>query len=441
MRLALLLLVGCGRVAFDPQSDGGSATSDSTVIPSGAWGDYAATLPVPECAGAELLVTDTTDSLDGGSAIADPAAAGPTLSFVEAITIANNRAGYDTVRFDATVFPVDTPATIVIGAAATTPGDITNTCVDGRRRGVIVDWEQCATVACPPGLYDRSTLIGLTYIHTQFEMVVNDSQVAGVRFGTDGIQNLARGRPWAIEVVGTSGTALVGPGNVVTGMVYAFRVFGGDTFTQINDNFIGFDPLTRQVIPTTYGFDLRAQGTAQAVDIRNNVIAVATQVSDAVSPVGYTTLFVNNRFGIDDTGTTLPGTFAGVRMMNSTWQLAFNEFANVGIAMLVDVANVRALGNTVRSSTAVLEYTTAPPIAPPAVTSATTGVISGTCIAGTTVDVFADPGVLAELSFGNTPCGGGAFSLSGTFPAGLNALATQSTMTSTSELSAPLLIQ
>ena len=93
-----------------------------------------------------LLVTTTDDELDGGAAITTVAQAGGAadLSLREAIVIANNRYGPDTIRFDSAVFPAASERTIAVGAGMTIPEplpEITDgdTTIDGSGSLVAID--------------------------------------------------------------------------------------------------------------------------------------------------------------------------------------------------------------------------------------------------------------------------------------------------------------
>ncbi|MHB8875038.1 MAG: hypothetical protein ACYC8T_15240, partial [Myxococcaceae bacterium] len=103
-RIALLTLAlcttGCARsVELFPAEPGGEPDGGAEAPP---WGRHVAALGLPDCpAAAPVMVVNTLDTgLSGGRRIDDPALAGPVLSFPQAMWIAANRPGPDTVRFD-----------------------------------------------------------------------------------------------------------------------------------------------------------------------------------------------------------------------------------------------------------------------------------------------------------------------------------------------------
>ena len=89
-------------------SGGCSVTSDllwradagpEEVLP---WGRFAAALPVPPCPWPETVVVDTTDEGEDAP-ITDVAQAGPTVSLVEALRLAEARDAGTTIRFSEAV--------------------------------------------------------------------------------------------------------------------------------------------------------------------------------------------------------------------------------------------------------------------------------------------------------------------------------------------------
>jgi len=101
--------------------------------------------PQPDASGAPLVVTTFQDELDGADTMDNVNQAGGAadLSLREAILIANNRVGPDSISFDPTVFPTAAPVTIDVDIAGglgplpeiTGPG----TAIDGYGAGVVLE--------------------------------------------------------------------------------------------------------------------------------------------------------------------------------------------------------------------------------------------------------------------------------------------------------------
>ncbi len=102
--------------------------------------------PSDDVVGISLVVTTANDEIDGADTMVDVSEAGGLndLSLREAIRIANNRAGPDTITFSASVFPADTPTTIeidpnLIGLFRLPKITGSGTVLDGTGSDVIVD--------------------------------------------------------------------------------------------------------------------------------------------------------------------------------------------------------------------------------------------------------------------------------------------------------------
>ncbi len=107
MRLALMFVVAaCGRVDFDPAD--------------------------------AFFVTTTMDRLAGPASMTSvDEVTEPGLSLREALTIAGNRDGAQTILFDSKVFPASAPATIMLDSTLEVAGEGTR--IDARNRGVALE--------------------------------------------------------------------------------------------------------------------------------------------------------------------------------------------------------------------------------------------------------------------------------------------------------------
>ncbi|MBW2736909.1 MAG: hypothetical protein JRH20_31385, partial [Deltaproteobacteria bacterium] len=105
------------------QLEGGGEAPIADSSPSfSSWAAYAASLDVPACVGALALEVNTTSvELDGGTALSDPANAGPTLSLMEAVQIAANRTERVAIVFSEAVFPPQSPSTISMDTSCSLP--------------------------------------------------------------------------------------------------------------------------------------------------------------------------------------------------------------------------------------------------------------------------------------------------------------------------------
>lgn len=180
---------GCTDSAQCPD-DATCDPATAACVPQQPWGAFAAALDVPACPPGPVLVVDTTsDELDGPTTLADPLEAGPTLSLVEALWIADNRPGPDTITFDAAVFPVEAPATILFSGQRVVPSPSLEVCLDGRGRGVVLDWAPAAQPQPEdryspspylPTLGTGSLWVGLTLLRVPSQLFVFDTaQLAG----------------------------------------------------------------------------------------------------------------------------------------------------------------------------------------------------------------------------------------------------------------------
>jgi parallel beta-helix repeat protein len=101
--------------------------------------------PSDDVVGAPLVVTTSIDDLDGPQSMTDVSQAGGAadLSLREAILIANNHGGADTITFDPSIFPPDAPVAIDVdingglGALSVVSG--AGTTIDATGAGVVLE--------------------------------------------------------------------------------------------------------------------------------------------------------------------------------------------------------------------------------------------------------------------------------------------------------------
>lgn len=402
--MALLLMVGACRdgklvVELDrcwPSTRCSQPPPDAGPGPL-EWGVYAATLPVPACPDAPTLVVSTIeDQLDTGSTISDPAAAGAELSLAEALWIAFNRSGPDTILFDAEIFKVDAPATIFMPQRRPLPQDLIETCIDARARGVIVDWGQPdeSTMVRADAIWGvgaGSLEVGLVFLHPPYGQTVQ-GQMAGCRFATDGLV-AARGSPFVITATGT-----LGPGNVV---LQGAMINAG----VMRDNFVNYDPLTG----IQFGGDAMVQVVDGASLIQANVFS---GVFVSLFRSGQVT-FRHNWVGVTPSGISLRTAPGGVAISGyGTEPRATIGPANTitggatGVSSNID-GPVRITKNLIFGNEIGIWST----LAAPAITTIESGMVRGTCPRDGHIEVFGDRGNQGEFFLGETDCTNGAWSL------------------------------
>lgn len=417
-------------------ADGGAAA----VMP---WGTYAATLNVPACPAMNpLLRVDTAlDELDS-VAIDAPEQAGEHLSLREALWIAHNRLGPDTISFDETVFPVDPPTTILMTKLdGLLPNALPETCLDGRDRGVVIDWpDGTPQVMWPVG--PGSLQIGLTFLRMPGEQFVQAGWVAGCRFTTDGWQTVKPHRLYAVMTA--SHGARIGPENVFSNRA---PVIVAAVTATISDNWFGFDPLTRRRLGPSpiQTFHINAGGK-----IKYNHF---TQVifRSTFDPGTDTLFFEYNHIGVDQQGRLLrddsPESAApsiGVSGLTAPSLVGIgpsNVIRGQAIAILVDDARVTITQNNISGNDAGIKFVGSAPIAP-SISSATRTLVKGTCAAPGFVELYADEGNQGRIFVGLVQCeASGAWSFSENLARayGLNVTATQTDAAGrTSGFSAPV---
>ena len=354
-----------------------------------AWGSWAASLSVPSCIDGGLLIVNTLEGTLLDTTITAPP--GPTLSLPEALWVARNRPGPDTIAFSESVFPSSAPGTIRLGSGPQLPQDLTEVCIDARNRGVIVDW---AGLVNPNlnhiwGLTEGSVQIGLVLVNTPSPQYVIRSQVAGCRVGTDGLTASANG---FFALTGTG--AMIGPGNAIGGGAWF-------SDSEIFENDLNHDPLTHVTLPRAFivrcdppmvhirnnvaaGFDLSLFRTGE-VTMNGNSIGVDRQRR----PVG----------GTSSTGISISGyastayAFIGPNNVITGREYAVTVFSPT----VVQVAQNSIWGNTNGiASTAV---------SPPVIVSVDGGFVEGTCATPGLIELFSDRGNQGEIYMTSTTCG------------------------------------
>ncbi|MDP2272387.1 MAG: hypothetical protein Q8N23_28855 [Archangium sp.] len=230
------------------------------------WGEWVQTLSVPACATADALVVNTIEDEAVGGARpwetwSSAAEAGPTLSLREALWIAWNHPGPDTILFDAAVFPSQAPATVRLGALPM-PVNLDDFCLDARGRGVLIGWgpESVGDVNGMWRVGPNSLMVGVSFVTVPSRFRVFSGQLVGCRF----LDEAPGDAFFSIDLTG--GT--VGPGNVFAGPG-GIAVTTTVTRSAIVDNFFGVDPRTAEQLPLRRGVMLWG-GFAGEVYLRGN---------------------------------------------------------------------------------------------------------------------------------------------------------------------------
>jgi len=380
------------------------------------WGRWTQALAIAPCAvGAELVVNTTGQELEGGSTLADPANAGSTLSFVEAITIAVNRGGTNTILFDPAVFPIENPTPIQLDGTVSFPmSQAQGTCIDGRGRGVVIEWSGGGDMPLSVwGLGTGSRMIGLTLLGVPFEISVFDAEVAGCRIDTDGfaIRNAVNGRPWSLETTRSE----FGPGNVMAGST--LRAWSDSI---IHDSYFGVDPITRATFESSTGI----HAESSHVKLTGCEFAVGYVGVDA-NPGGFDPLFdflaSDNVFGpvtpghggvglriANHVGTLGPGNqFTGLEdglfiMADARMLVVENSFSvnSTGVRLFGPSALRRNTfhGNTTAAITSGLA------LIAPELTTVSNNHVAGTCSVDGTIELFLDDAGQAGEYLGEAPC-------------------------------------
>lgn len=366
----------CPHEGAEPTPDGGV---DGGTFVSMPWGTYAASLDVPACPpGAPLLVNTTEEGVDGD--FTDPAQTGPTLSFLQALRIATNRSGPDTITFDADVFPLRNPGVIRLSGDAKLTY-LQQTCIDGRDRGVIIEWATSNSCTdCIWGLTNDSLQVGLTLRSAPGPLSVRGgSQVAGCFLDGE--------FPSADVANGT-----VGPGNVLTGTLGCIVRFDDST---VKGNFFGYDPTTQTRMKPGLQAGLQLFGNAEVAE---NTFSSAVGLQFVAPFLPATTTIRKNIFE-NDVGTISSGIVV----------FGPDNVVRAGVGLTIsERARVRITRNSITGARQWLPYPLGAPVDPPTITSVSTDLVTGTCPVAGLVELFADPKDQGEQFLAESPCVQGA---------------------------------
>ncbi|MBW2735778.1 MAG: right-handed parallel beta-helix repeat-containing protein [Deltaproteobacteria bacterium] len=428
---------GCDLVPLVPRLVFDGSLYDSETDATAAarpWGVYAASLPVKACLGELSLEVDTTTiELDGGELLDDPAQAGSKLSFPEALTIAANRSERVAIHFDANVFAAETPATIAFTSRCSLP-DLENVCIDGRERGVIIDFGTLFS-SCTLRLRRDALVVGLELRHLSWQISVDEgAQIAGCRLNTDGRQHTLAKEP---ETLTATGDALIGPGNSFGGTYgVVFKELGMAT---IRGNTFGFDPATGALFFNQFG--VRIGGLFQlsgTLRIEENVFR-SHQGIYIQSGLGKesTVHIINNRFerGGDDTVPSWVGISAAASFGGEIVFGPDNEFSRLNTAISLNLAGSgpTITRNSMRECDEAIVLENAK-VTPPTITRATPTFAEGSCQGDGLVELFAASAQETITYAGNTTCEGGTWQYNGALREA-RATATLTTLEGTSMLS------
>lgn len=455
LRKLVPLLALCGLFACDkdlvplvprPIADGGPADAGGDapwLFPS--WGIFAASLAAPPCVGDLTLVVDTTTvELDGGATLDDPAQAGATLSLLEALTIAANRSERVAIFFDPQVFPANTPAIIAFDGGCDLP-DLENTCVDGRDRGVIIDfggdYSGGSRPTCTLNLRQDALVVGLELRKLTWQVsAYQGSQIAGCRFNSDGFEATPAGEP---ETLTPTGGALIGPGNSFGNTEGVRLKLTG--MATIRGNYFGVDPVTGAQIFNQFGVHVWSlSALSGALRIEGNVFqsSVGIDFRSALAE-GSTVHVVNNRFGRGKESAIFGWTGISGTISGGSTAVFGPDNVFEGLDRAIDIngqgAGVTITANSISDCGEAITIAD-PRVAPPTVTRATPTLAEGTCPVDGLVEIFVDEAAQAGTYIGNASCTAGSWTFSGALP-GPNVTATLTTAEGTSMLSDAVAVQ
>lgn len=380
-----------GHESVGPEGDAGV----TRVMP---WGTWAASLPVPDCPPGEVLTVDTVaDELEGGSTIDDRVQAGERLSLPEALWIAANRAGPDTILFDAEVFPVAMPATILLNGSHALPW-VGAVCIDGRNRGVVVRWSDSARASNSSlaltyiwGLQAGSLQVGLQLLNPPAGLrVESDAQVAGCRFHSESPNH--RPQESLVELLGGA----FEPGNVVSGQVYCLRGFG-----TVRESYFGYNPLTGEKASCLAA--VNHLWNSSRIE-RNVISATGTGVLGGNGSM----LFNNNLIGVGhgDILLDVPGSALDVQMVAASIGPGNHIRANlVGVGVHTAAAPVAITRNSIVAPEGIKYIFGTCPVAKPTIIAASPNQVSGSCPVPGLIEVFSGEAAgQAETFLGDVAC-------------------------------------
>lgn len=371
-----------------------------------SWGSFAATVPgIAPCATEPkqrvLLVNTTLDELDApdGTSLDDPAKAGPLLSLREAMWIATNRAGPDTILFDEQVFSADNPATIEMRGEGM-PADASDFCIDARGRGVVIGGAQ-NTQTPRWNLGAGSRILGATLLWPANGWNLGrGAQMAVCRVGTDGYMHLTQAEVALNE-------AELGPGNVFLGYAYV-RHFNSAT---IRGNDFGMDPLSGVLIPVKnpillWNASLLVEQNRFAVQGSAVRTVLPFPIADASSgtTLGSVT-FRNNRLNCDsDAGDLLSRTAFETSSVYMRLVLGPGNVIRGKGAVVVAPSGMHVTRNSISGDDAGTRAMPTTAVAAPVIRSIDGGLVEGTCARPGLIEVFADPSAEGETYLGTSSC-------------------------------------
>jgi len=430
--------MACGRsdwIVARGNADAPSHSDSDTQQTAQPWGSYAATLDVPACpnvSNSTLVVNTTAEDLDGGPTLSDPALAGATLSFLEAMQIAKNRAGGNTIYFDPAVFPVDRAATIWLSGEPPLASGQTDTCIDARNRGVILNWGK-ANISNTFSLGSGSLMVGLTLLYPGSGNYLMGGQVAGCRLATDGYSTFVGP---IVDVLHLANSTF-GPGNVVSGSGHWGLTVAGNNGI-VRENSFGYDPLTGIGLNNVEAFDAWPNTVGARFEFEDNVFAGSNTLIYNTYNVRGVVELRRNRFGTTWAGEPLPqlasgATPGGLRLEGNLDVTVGpgNSIRNVATAIAVadsDDLRVRITQNEITQNAQGIVAVGMSGIAtlglPPGMTWVNSAIAEGVCYAAGSIELFSDTGLQGESYLGTTPCDVGApWHLETTMPRGRNVTA------------------
>lgn len=426
------LSVGCARAGFE-YVDLDICGPDCATT----WGDFAATLDIPDCPASNpvLTVNTTTNELDGGESITDPSQAGALLSLREAVQIVGNRGIEHTIRFDATVFPATAPGRIIVDNTLGLMVDVP-VCLDARRRGVEISWNTEGFLWFGSG----SLVTGLTMLDSRANGIdiAAGMQIAGCRFE----------QPLGGKILVALAGSTIGPGNVFSGQSNGVdRPLYAGTPPEIRGNYFGYDPVSRTLLDLNWA--VVAFGPTV---ISNNVFGrtTGTLLASLSGSASVPLVIEHNYFGVDESGRSLGPGASGmyVQATHDPWEV---QVGPGNVIRGIDAAAVRVewepifgapqiTRNVITGNASGIEFSPWAPIAPPSLTAATASRVEGTCAVAGTVEVFTDAGDQGETFVGDIACDGATpWALDITTARGRNLTATLTdTSGATSAFSAPV---
>ncbi len=405
------------------------------VTPPKNWSEWVDRLGLPACPPAPVLVVTTTASqLDGGGGITDVTQAGPELSLHEALTIAANRAGPDTVTFDPEVFPSDSPRTILVAEELDFPSSLSHVCIDGRGAGVVVQWSQASTQKAW-SLLDGSAMYGLTLLDLPSELEVTSSQVAGCRIGTDGVDVFfGDSSPPYVIVVHTQ--ADIGPGNSFAGREdYSTAIAVLDSAqVAVRENYFGWDPVTRLDLALANAVELIGDATIVGNTVHVDVFGVTIRTNTVPNTVVITDNTVVCR---NPTQATV-----GIQVATALGKVGPNVIRDCALGIRADMSTAAAISAHTFIDDLVA-FVTDVVVPPPVIVSATDANATGSCVSAGTVELFTiDGGTIAYA--GAAPCTPGSpwtIDAPSTFAPATSLIATLINPDGTSAFSSPVTLE